>query len=161
MTASFLLSEDLGNQNSDVSQFPQVESLFQVGVPVGTFRDFSKEQATAAAADQSPRLVVPLMVPSRLSVQDVAYRETTHRGSAIAEARRSSKTSSEAGCRPEVLLEELAASSEGVADQLPYRCILMPGLSSILEGVSNAPAEVASATTLRPDGPASHTGLAI
>ena len=46
-----------GDQISDVSHFPQVESLFQLGVPVDTFRDFSKEQATTVASEQSPRLV--------------------------------------------------------------------------------------------------------
>ena len=35
--------------------------------------------------------------------------------------RRPEKGSSAAGCRPEVLLEELVASSEGVVDPLPYR----------------------------------------
>ena len=33
------------------------------------------------------------MAPSKLPAQDVAYRETTHRGSAIAEAQRSSESS--------------------------------------------------------------------
>ena len=67
------------------------------------------------------------------------------------------------GCRPEVLLKVLAASSEEVADRLPS------GLSSVLERVPNTkfaersvePAGVAPGTPLRSDGAAVHTGLAV
>ena len=52
-----LLPRYLGDQVTDLPRFPQVESLFQLGVPVDTFRDFSKEQATTVAAQQSPGLV--------------------------------------------------------------------------------------------------------
>ena len=84
-----LLHQDLGNPISDVSHFPQLESLFQLA---DTLRDFSKEQATPVAAERCPGLVTA-RAPSRLSAQAVAYRETTHHGSAIAEARRSSDDS--------------------------------------------------------------------
>ena len=44
--------DDLVNRNTDLSRLPQLEPLFQLGVPVDTFTDFSKEQATAAEQAQ-------------------------------------------------------------------------------------------------------------
>ena len=52
-----LLTQDFGDQIADLPRFPEVKSLSQRGVPVDTFRDFSKEQATTEAAEQCPGLV--------------------------------------------------------------------------------------------------------
>ena len=82
---SVLLTQDQGNQSVDLSRFPLLQPLFQLRVSVDTFRDFSEEQAASVAAKQGPGL-------SRLSAQAAAYRETTQRVSAIAEARRSSES---------------------------------------------------------------------
>ena len=76
-----LLTQDFGDQIADLPRFPQVKSLSQLGVPVDTFRDFSKEQATTEAAEQCPGLVTArdsfeTVCPSR----DHAPREC-HRGS--------------------------------------------------------------------------------
>ena len=78
--------------------------------------------------------------------------------------------SSEAGCRPVVLLGDWLRVLRKVLTgcRTAGRCVLMPGLSSVLKGVPNAkltersiePAGVAPATALRPDCAAVHTGLA-
>ena len=70
----------LGPWRSDVSHFPQVKSLFQLQVPVDTFRNFSKEQATTAAAEQSPGLATThdsfeTFRPSSGTTRDPAPRE--------------------------------------------------------------------------------------
>ena len=80
-----LLTQVLANQNTELSRFPQLKPLFHLVVPVDTLRDFSKEHATAVAArprtgDRSRLLRDVLPKPWRIA----------HRGSAIADARRSS-----------------------------------------------------------------------
>ena len=50
-----LPTRNFGDQVTDLSRFPQMKSLFQLGVPVDTFRDSSKEQATTEAAEQKPK----------------------------------------------------------------------------------------------------------
>ena len=82
-----LLTQDLGDQIADLTRFPQVKSLFQLGVSADTFRDFSEEQATTEAADQRPGLVsargsFETFCPSR-----GVSRGPRIAGSAIAEAR--------------------------------------------------------------------------
>ena len=78
----------------------------------------------------------------------MAYRETTQRESAIAEGRRRSestsacldqfgrrpgwKSSSEAGCRPTVLLKALNASSEEVAAWMPDHWPLRPDAQAVV-----------------------------
>ena len=52
-----LLTENFGDWIADVSRFPQAKSKFLFRVPVDIFRDFSKEQATTVATEQSPGLV--------------------------------------------------------------------------------------------------------
>ena len=118
------------------------------------------------------------MAPSRLSAQAVAMRETSHRGSAIAEARRSSKSSCLS--RSVTMTSGMGAvRKRAVVQWFSWRHwlralrkllpVLMPGLSSVLEGVPNAkfaersvaPARVAPATALRSDSAAVHTSLAI
>ena len=120
------------------------------------------------------------MAPSRLSAQAVAYREATHRGSAIAEAKLGEQL------LPSVSQNDVpdrAVRKRAVVQRFFWRywlrrlltgcrtpglCVLMPGLSSLLEGVPNAkfaersvaPAGVAPATSLRSDSTTVDTSLA-
>ena len=82
-----LLTQDLGDQITDLLRFPQVKSQFQFRVPVDTFRDFSKEQATTVATEQSPGLVTAhgsfeVFCPSHGVSRDQASRECHRGGSA-------------------------------------------------------------------------------
>ena len=52
-----LLTQDLANQIADLSRFPQLKPLFQLGVPVDALGDFSKEQATPEATEHCAGLV--------------------------------------------------------------------------------------------------------
>ena len=124
------------------------------------------------------------MAPSRLSAHAVAYRETTQRGSAIGEARRSSANT----CLSRLdNVPSWAVWKRGVVDVVTWvhqqralrrllndgraigHCTLVSGLSSVLEGIANtkvsegsvASAEGASATSPRPDGAASYTGCTV
>ena len=73
------------------------------------------------------------------------------------------------GCRPKVLLEALASSSEEVAARLPDHWPLRPDARAVVCPVPNAkfversiePAGVAPATPLRSDCATVHTGLAV
>ena len=83
-----LLTQDFGGQIADVSRFPQVESLFQLGVPVDTNRDFSKEDAITEAADQSPGLMTAhgsfeTLCPSRGVARDQTSREWSSESSCL------------------------------------------------------------------------------
>ena len=72
-----LLTQDLADQIADLPRFLQVKSQFQFRVPVGTFRDFSKEDATTAATEQSPGLVT-----ARGSFESLCPRQCHRGGSA-------------------------------------------------------------------------------
>ena len=87
-----LLTQDQANQSIDLSRFPQLKPLLQLGVPVDTFRDFSKEQATTEATEHCQDWC-PLMAPSRLSAHAAALRETTYRGKPSPTPRQSSESS--------------------------------------------------------------------
>ena len=82
-----LLTQDFGDHIADLPRFPEVKSLFQLGVLVDTFRDFSKEQATTVAAEQSPGLLTAhgsfeTFCPSRTAPRDPAPGECHRRGPA-------------------------------------------------------------------------------
>ena len=69
------------------SRFPQQKPLFQLGVSVDTFRDFSEEQAASVAAKQDPGLVTAhgsfeTLCPGRGVSRDHASRECHRRGPA-------------------------------------------------------------------------------
>ena len=155
MAASFLLfceaaqsfaALDLGDQNTDLSRFPQLKLLFQLGVPVNTFVDLSKEQATAEAAEQRPRtgdrswlLRDFLPKPWRIERPHIAGVPPPRPGGARGATacldqskRRPGWGSSEASCRPKVLLEAQAASSEEVAAQVPDRWPLRPNARAVV-----------------------------
>ena len=61
-----------------------MQSQFQLKVPVDTFRDFSKEQTTKEAAEQSPLMTAhgsfETLCPSRGVSRDHAPRECHRRG---------------------------------------------------------------------------------
>ena len=118
-------------QNSAEPELWRSDRLqWQLGVPVDTFRDFSEERdngggtgARPCGSFERPRIAgVPSPRPGEArraaAFLGQSDRLPTHGGS-------------EAGCRPEVLLKVLAASSE-VADRLPYRWPLRP---DVLAGV--------------------------
>ena len=106
-----LLTQDQANQSGALSRFPWLKPLFQLGVSVDSFRDFS-EQAAPVTAKQGRGLVTAhgsfeALCPGR------------------GEARRAAACSFEAEeGSSEVLLEALAASSEAVVD--PSTCELHP-----------------------------------
>ena len=98
-------------------------------------------------------------------------REARRAACLVQSERRLGQGSSEAGCRPKVLLEVPAGSPEELLTtcRTAGRCVLMPGLSPVLEGSPNTKfseksitsAEGASATTPRPDGATSDTSSAV
>ena len=100
------------------------------------------------AAQQSPRLVT-LMAPMMLSAHAVAYRETAHRGSAVAEARRrSSQGDVPSGTLwwravvKRVTLGALAASSEEVAHRRAHHRALHPDVRPVVGPERYRPPEV-------------------
>ena len=82
-----LLTQDLANQSIDLSRFPQLKPLFQLGVSVDTFRVFSEEQAASVAAEQGPGLATAhgsfeTFCPSRGVSRDHTSRKCHRRGPA-------------------------------------------------------------------------------
>ena len=105
------------------------------------------KQVTSVRLQMCQVGISALSVGTRAHLQrkSVVRERESCRGSEIAEARRSSesscfsrsvetasRSSSEAGCRPVVLLGALAASSEESADQLPYRWPLRPEAQAVV-----------------------------
>ena len=70
--------------------FPQLKPLLQLQVPVDTFWDFGKEQATTVAAQHGPRLVTSSWLLRDFLPKPWRTERPRTRGSAIAEARQSS-----------------------------------------------------------------------
>ena len=75
-----LLTSDQASQSVDLPRFQQLKSLFQLGVSVHTFRDFSEEQAAPVAAKQGPGLMTSngsfeALCPSRGVSRDHTPRE--------------------------------------------------------------------------------------
>ena len=115
-----------------MSRFPQLKPPFQLGVPVDNLRDFSQEKATAAAAEQGPGLVTAhgsfkTFCPSRGVSRDHTSRECHRRGPA------------ELG---QQVLVSIRHWLQVQRELLPGcrtagRCVLLPGLSSVLEVVSS------------------------
>ena len=82
-----LLTQDQANQSVDLSRFQSLKPLFQLGVSVDTFRDFSEEQAASEAAKQSPGLMtdhgsLEALCPSWGVPRDHTTRECHRRGPA-------------------------------------------------------------------------------
>ena len=167
-----------GGQIADLSRFPQLDPLFQLGVSVDTFGDLrSKRQ-------QGPGLVsaqgsFETFCPSRGVARDHTSRECHRRGPAELGEQLLVSISwddvPDGAVRKRAVVQRFSWRHRlrALRKLLPGcwttgRCVLMPGLSSVLEGVPNAKfaekrvasAVVAPATALRSDGSAVHTGLA-